>query len=120
MAKLRSLNSEQGCKRLVKNNSQPQYIISPAAIHDLNNITDYFAERNIDAGEKLLDEFSKKCRYLTQFPLIGRSYSEIRSYLRGLPLQNYIIFYRVINNDIEIMRVIRGDRDLEAVFENDS
>jgi toxin ParE1/3/4 len=51
---------------------------------------------------------------------MGRSYSEIRSYLRGLPIQNYIIFYRVINNGLEIMRVVKGDRDLEAVFEKDS
>jgi toxin ParE1/3/4 len=51
---------------------------------------------------------------------MGRSYSEIRSYLRGLPIKNYIIFYRTINNGIEIMRVIRGDRDLETIFEKDS
>ncbi|MGB8699031.1 MAG: type II toxin-antitoxin system RelE/ParE family toxin [Thermosynechococcaceae cyanobacterium] len=88
----------------MKNDSQPQYIISPAAITDLDDITDYFAEHNIDAGEQLLDEFRKKCRYLTQFPFMGRSYSEIRSYLRGLPMQNYIIFYRVIGNGIEIAR----------------
>jgi toxin ParE1/3/4 len=120
MAKLRSLNSEQSCKKPVKDNSQPQYIISPVAIHDLNDINNYFAEYNIDAGEQFLDEFSKKCRYLTQFPLMGRSYSEIRSYLRGLPIKNHIIFYRTINNGIEIMRIIRGDRDLEAIFEKDS
>jgi toxin ParE1/3/4 len=42
---------------------------------------------------------------------------QIRHYLRGIPMQNYIIFYRVIDQDIEIMRVIRGDRNLEAIFE---
>lgn len=94
-----------------------QFIISPEAIRDLDAITDYFATRSVDAGERLLDEFTKKCRYLTQFPLMGRSYREIRPYLRGIPMQNYIIFYRIVNDGIEIMRVIRGDRDLEAFFE---
>lgn len=94
----------------------PQYLISPEALHDLEEIVDYFTERNIAAGDRLLNEFSKKCRYLIQFPLIGRSYSQIRSYLRGIPMQNYIIFYRIIDNGIEIMRVIKGDRDLEAFF----
>ncbi len=28
-----------------------------------------------------------------------------------------IIDYRIIDEDIEIMRVIRGDRNLEAIFE---
>lgn len=93
-----------------------QYLISPEAIRDLDEITDYFAARNVDAGDQLLDEFAKKCRYLTQFPLIGRSYHEIRPYLRGIPMRNYIIFYRVLEHGIEIMRVMRGDRDLEAMF----
>ncbi len=95
----------------------PQYTISPQAIRDLEEIIDYFKEKNVEAGDRLLNEFTKKCRYLTQFPLIGRSYSQIRSYLRGIPMQNYIIFYRVIDDGLEIMRVIRGDRNLEAMSE---
>ncbi len=94
-----------------------QYIISPEAIHDLETIIDYFATRNVGAGDQFLDEFTKKCRDLTRFPFIGRSYGVIRPYLRGIPLQNYIIFYRVTDDSIEIMRIIKGNRDLEAVFE---
>lgn len=93
-----------------------QYLISPEAIRDLDEIIDYFAVRNIDAGDQFLDEFTKKCRYLTQFPKIGRSYSDLRVYLRGIPIRNYILFYRITNDGIEIMRVIRGERDLEAIF----
>jgi toxin ParE1/3/4 len=86
-----------------------QYVISPEAIRDLDEITSYFADRNVDAGDRLLDEFTKKCRYLTQFPLMGRRYAEVRSYLRGIPMQNYILFYRILDDGIEIMRVVRGD-----------
>ncbi len=50
---------------------------------------------------------------------MGRNYVEVRSYLRGIPMQNYIIFYRILNNGIEIMRVVRGARDLEAMFEEE-
>lgn len=94
-----------------------QYIISPEAMKDLEAIADYFYKINVEAGEKLLDEFQKKCRYLVQFPQIGRSYKEIRSYLRGLPLDGYIIFYRLGRDNIEIMRVVRGNRNLEALFD---
>ena len=92
------------------------YVISPEAICDLEQIVDYLAMDNIDAGDRFIDEFSKKCRYLTQFSMIGRSYREIRPDLRGLPMKNYIIFYRCLDNGLEIMRVIQGNRDLEAVF----
>jgi toxin ParE1/3/4 len=54
---------------------------------------------------------------LTQFPLMGRRYAEVRSYLRGIPMQNYILFYRILDDGIEIMRVVRGDRDIEAIVD---
>jgi len=92
------------------------YIIAPKATQDLKEIIDYFSTKNIEAGERLLDEFERKCRYLVKFSQIGHSYKHIRSYLRGLPLDGYIIFYRVTKDEIEIMRVIRGNRDLEVLF----
>ena len=93
-----------------------QYIIAPVAIQDLDEITSYFASRNVDAGDRLLDQFQKKCRYLAQFPQIGRSYKTIRPYLRGVPMDGYIIFYRIETDRIEIMRVVKGNRDLESLF----
>jgi toxin ParE1/3/4 len=35
------------------------HIISPEANRDLSEIIDYFANRNIDAGERFVDEFEK-------------------------------------------------------------
>lgn len=96
-----------------------RYIIAPEAIKDFKEIINYFATRNIEAGEKLIDQFEKKCRYLVQFPKIGRSYQHIRPYLRGLPLDTYIIFYRISKDGIEIMRIVKGNRDLEALFNPD-
>ena len=94
-----------------------EYIIAPLAIKDLEEITDYLAKNNVTTADKFLDKFQKKCRYLVQFPQIGRSYKAIRPYLRGLPLNGHIIFYRLGQNKIEIMRVVKGNRDLEALFE---
>lgn len=96
-----------------------QYIIAPEAICDIKDITNYLAKINLETAEKLLVNFEKKCRYLAQFPKMGRSYKHIRSYLRGLPFQGYIIFYRLGDNTIEIMRVLKGNRDLEALFSDD-
>ena len=39
--------------------------------------------------------------------------------LRGLPLASYIIFYRIIDDGIEIIRVVSGYRDLESLFLED-
>jgi toxin ParE1/3/4 len=93
-----------------------QHIISPEANQDLEEIIDYFTSRNIDAGEHFVDEFNKKCRYLANFPNMGRSYADIKDYLRGVPLDGYVILYRVTNIGIEILRVVSGYRDLESLF----
>jgi toxin ParE1/3/4 len=40
----------------------------------------------------------------------------IRPNLRGLPLDGYIILYDVVDEGVEILRVINGRQDLEALF----
>ncbi|MCW9681168.1 type II toxin-antitoxin system RelE/ParE family toxin [Dolichospermum planctonicum UHCC 0167] len=90
---------------------------SPEASRDLSEIIDYFVTRNIDAGERFVDEFEKRCQYLANFPNMGRSYENIRFDLRGVPLDGYVILYRVINGGIEIVRVVSGYRDLESLFQ---
>ncbi len=93
-----------------------QHIISPEANQDLEEIIDYFTSRNLDAGERFVDEFNKKCIYLANFPNMGRSYTEIKDYLRGVPLDGYIMLYRVTGSGIEILRIVSGYRDLESLF----
>jgi toxin ParE1/3/4 len=94
--------------------------ISPTASRDLDAIGDYFVARNIEAGERLLREFVKKCENLVKFPNMGRNYDQIKSGLQGVPLDGYIIFYRVVENGIEILRVVSGFQDLEAMFPDEN
>ncbi len=98
-----------------------QHIISPEASLDLEEIIDDFATRSIEAGERFVDKFDKKCKYLANFSNMGRSYGNIKPDLRGVPLDGYIILYRVINNGIRhlqklIVRVVSGYLDLESLF----
>lgn len=93
--------------------------IAPSALQDLDDISNYFLERNINAGEQFLQEFTKKCRNLATFPAMGRSYSHIRFDLRGIPLQSYIILYRLIDDGLEIVRVVNARQDLESLFQSE-
>jgi toxin ParE1/3/4 len=36
--------------------------------------------------------------------------------LRGVPIDGYIIFYKYADDDIEIVRVLNGYRDLPSLF----
>lgn len=93
-----------------------RYIIAPSASRDLNQIADYFLTRNLEAGEKLFREFNNKCQNLAVFPNMGRSYAYIKPSLRGLPLDGYVILYRLLDDGVEILRVVSGRQDLESLF----
>jgi toxin ParE1/3/4 len=54
------------------------------------------------------------------FSLTARSYETLfASGLRGLPFMGYIIFYQIVEDGIEILRIINGSRNLKNVFQTD-
>ncbi|NER07210.1 MAG: type II toxin-antitoxin system RelE/ParE family toxin [Okeania sp. SIO3C4] len=85
-----------------------KYSLSQAAIRDLYEISDYFSDFSIEAGERFVKRFDDKCRKLINFPKMGRSYAQIMPNLRGVPLDSYIIFYQVTEVEIEIVRIVSG------------
>lgn len=95
-----------------------RYIISLPASRDLQTIADYFALENVDVGERLLEALNQKCQQLVSFPNLGRQYGDLRPGLRGLPLDGYIIFYLILHNGIQIVRVVSGKRNLKSLFTN--
>ncbi|WP_198019427.1 type II toxin-antitoxin system RelE/ParE family toxin [Crocosphaera subtropica] len=58
-------------------------------------MTDYFADYNVEAGEKFFREFNQKCKQLILFPKSGKSYDYIRQDLRSLSFDNYIILCKI-------------------------
>ncbi|MCL1468791.1 type II toxin-antitoxin system RelE/ParE family toxin [Argonema galeatum] len=92
------------------------YILSPLAIQDLDEIYDYIASNNLDSAENFVDNVEQKCQSLAQFPNMGKSYENLLPQLRGVPVNNYVIFYRQVQNGIQVVRVLSGYRDLEAIF----
>ncbi|NEU76203.1 type II toxin-antitoxin system RelE/ParE family toxin [Hassallia byssoidea VB512170] len=93
-----------------------KYFIAKEASQDLDEILDYFLVRNVNAGERFIREFNKKSQNIAQFPNIGRSYAKLDPKTRGIPLDGYIIFYRVFEDSVVIVRVVSGYRDLESIF----
>ncbi|AGY58301.1 type II toxin-antitoxin system RelE/ParE family toxin [Gloeobacter kilaueensis] len=94
-----------------------RYLLNALAIQDLEEISDQFAKTSIEAGERFFQEFQRKCRLLVSFANSGKSYNFIRPGLRGLPVDGYIIFYRLLEDGVEILRVLSGRRDLPALFQ---
>jgi toxin ParE1/3/4 len=53
---------------------------------------------------------------LAQFPEMGRIRKDLSEELRSFPIKPYIIFYKKVENYIEIVRILHQSRDIENQF----
>ncbi len=93
------------------------YRTSPRASQDLAEINEYLFANNPNAAEQFLNSVTQKFELLANFSNMGRRRDELAPALRSFPLNDYLIFYRPIENGIEIVRVVSGYRDLDTLFE---
>ena len=93
------------------------YILSEIADKDLEDIFDYtFDEFGFDQAEKYLLEIEEIFQNLIINPQIGKKRDEIKQGLYSFPKDNHIIFYRILDNHIRIVRVLHGRRDIPKYF----
>ena len=97
--------------------SRKIYILSEIADKDLEDIFDYtFDEFGFDQAEKYLLEIEEIFQNLIANPQIGKKRDEIKQGLYSFPKDNHIIFYRILDNHIRIVRVLHGRRDIPKYF----
>jgi toxin ParE1/3/4 len=93
-----------------------RYTLSIQARQDLKDIKDYIAQDSLDRAEQFVKTIAERFQALANFPGMGRRYKALAEDLRGLPIGNYIVFYRTTELGISIERVLSGYRDLDAMF----
>ncbi len=97
---------------------------SPEAIQDLDEIWDYIMLEfcNPNAAEKIVNSIMNTIGKLEDFPEMGTSLSsvsDVESDYRFVTYGNYMAFYRHMNKDIFIDRILYGKRDyLRVLFDN--
>lgn len=94
-----------------------RYRLTDQAQADLDEIWLYIAENNIPAADRFLDTLQERFVLLAGPPLRGRVRPELAPNLRSLQVGNYVIFYRPIDDAVEVARVLHGARDIDAIFE---
>jgi toxin ParE1/3/4 len=91
------------------------------AKQDLRDVWRGFAEFS---GLKIADDrlkiIQQKFKQISQFPRSGRSREDLLPDLRSLPANEFIIFYRISKTHIEVVRVIHGRRDIDAIFNDET
>lgn len=96
-----------------------RYFLTLEAKQDIKGISQRIALENPAAAKRLVAEIKQKCRRVADFPEMGHSYDYLLPSLRGLFVGNYVVFYFPKKNSIQVVRVLSGYRDLDAVFQEE-
>ena len=87
------------------------YVLSQAAEEDLEQVFDYTEkEFGLEQTVQYLSGIEQMCSQLLTNPMLGRERREIRDGLRSIPCQSHVIFYRILANQIRVVRVLHGSR----------
>ena len=97
----------------------PAYTLTPLAIEDLRDIWRYGTERwglyQAELyGEMLMDAFE----FLAENPQAGFSVDVIRAGYKRHTVGSHLIFYHVLADTVEIVRILHQSMDTERQLKN--
>jgi toxin ParE1/3/4 len=91
---------------------------SPEALADRDGIWDYYvgvAGRH--TAEKVLRGIGDVIALIEDHPLAGRARDEVRPGLRSFAATPHVVFYRVVDDTPQIVRVLDGRQDIDEIFD---
>lgn len=87
---------------------------SSKAENDLNEIIDYIAQDSLEYALSFYEQVREKVENLIQFPRMGRIVPELdEPNIRELILRNYRIIYRILEKEVQIIRLFHGSRIID-------
>lgn len=95
---------------------------SELAIRDLDEHAEYIAQDNLDAAIRFLEAAEETFRQIAEMPGMGSPQEHKHPQLVGvrrwavMDFPKHLVFYRARDDEVEILRVVHGARDLGALF----
>ena len=96
-----------------------ELVRSDTALTQINAALEYLEQRSVPAAERLSAKIDSQSELLRTNPFMGRARDELAPDVRSVVVGDYILFYRVSDTEVEIVRFLHGSRDLPAAFAQD-
>lgn len=96
------------------------YRLSLDAAQDLDDIWEFIAGQyldNIDPADGFIDRLEENLHSLVDNPFMGRERPDLAANVRSLVVDNYLIIYRPASSGIDVVRIVRGSRDIGRLFQ---
>ncbi|MDF1762280.1 MAG: type II toxin-antitoxin system RelE/ParE family toxin [Oleibacter sp.] len=88
---------------------------APKAEADLIDIWLYVAEDQPINADRLLDRLNDAALLIAATPLMGGDRPHLSKDIKSFPFENYILFYRIKPDVLELVRVLSASRDIGSV-----
>ncbi len=85
---------------------------SPQYERDMEEIWDHIAHHNPDAADRVVMAVERVIELLGEFPGIGTPCPHLAPGLRRTLWREYLIYYRLSENKVEIVRALHGRRNV--------
>ena len=91
-----------------------RYVLSPRAKADLEEIWDYSAAQwGEDRSERYIREVWRAIKQVAKKPRRGQSCDEIRAGYFKYAVGSHCLFYRLVPNGIDVVRILHQRMDFE-------
>jgi toxin ParE1/3/4 len=90
--------------------------IHPQAETDIRSVMDYIALDSPKAARKWHATIKEKCRHLGETPGMGISRPEFQTGIRTFSVGSYLIVYRSMSGNVDILRVLHGARQWQDLL----
>ena len=93
-------------------------LVSPQVKAELDEIWIYIASESAssDIADRVVDAITATFVQLSRHPNLGRQRDDLRQGLRSLSSGSYVVIYRLQGNNVRILHVVHGRRDIKAVI----
>lgn len=92
-------------------------VLSPEALEDLKDIARWIARDNPERAVSFAAQLRTKCaelgRYPKRFPAVRQSPT---GEIRKRAYRDYLIFYRIAEARVDVLRIAHGKRDWSTFF----
>ena len=89
------------------------FVISKKAVADLEEIWLYTVEKwSADQADRYYNLIFDEINYISRNSNSGKSMEHVRKGYRASKVKSHFIFYRIVNNTIEVIRILHERMDV--------
>jgi plasmid stabilization system protein ParE len=97
----------------------PRYRLTPSAQQDVDRITDFIAEDNVEAALPVHDALEEAFRHLAEMPGLGHTRADLTVRpVKFLSVSSYLVVYDPASTPLTVIAVLHGARDVGNLLQS--